>query len=116
MKTVKNRYGEDTPWYENAAERDAGIEAYLAHDYSRLTLAEIAFLRECDLDPDGSKFDAAHAGMLSEEVDQLDFDGIVIVHDLGRTLEEGRQILLDLIGPHPVTPFALYCAERRLSI
>ena len=115
MTVIKSRFGEDMPWYESAAERDAAIKAYLAHDYSELSLIEIEFMRDCERDPNGTKFDVAHAGVFSEEVDPLDFNGIIFIHNLGRTFEEGRQILLDLIGPHPITPLTLWQAERKIK-
>lgn len=114
MKIVKNVYDEDTVIYESTEEEMAAIRAYNDGDYSQLTALEIEFIRDTLEDPNGVKFDREHAGMFSSEVDPLDFRGLVFIYDLGRTFEEGYQILLDMLGPHPITPLTIWQLERQL--
>ena len=115
MKIIKNLYGEDTPHYENSMEKKAACDAYLNGDYSNLSALEVQFFQSCFDDPNNIRTEAAHAGMLSEEVDPKSVEELIIVHDLGHTLEEGWQIVRDLIGPHPITPLSLYLLDLRLT-
>lgn len=115
MHIEKNVYNEDTVIYDSTEEQMAAIRAYLDGNYGELTLLEIEEMRAAERDPDGTKFDRDHAGMFSCEVDPLDFRGLVFVYDLGRNFEEGYQILLDMVGPHPITPMTLYRLERELN-
>lgn len=115
MRIEKNVYDEDTVIYDSQEEQMTAIRNYLDGNYGELTLLEIEEMRACERDPDGTKFDAAHAGMFSCEVDPLDFRGLVFVHDLGRNFEEGYQILLDMVGPHPITPLTIWRLEKELN-
>ena len=115
MKIIKNRYNEDMPWYESREEEMAAIRAFLSGNYGELTALEVQEFKSIQKDPDGVKFDRDHAGMFSCEVDPLDFRGLVFIHDLGRTFEEGYQILLDRIGPHPITPLTVWQLNKELN-
>lgn len=114
MKIIKNVYNEDTIWYDSTEEQMAAIRAYLDGNYGELTALQIEEFRQCEEDPNGTRFDREHAGMFSCEVDPLDFRGLVFIYDLGRNFEEGYQILLDMVGPHPITPLTLRRLEREL--
>lgn len=114
MRIEKNVYNEDTVIYESREEQMTAIRNYLDGNLGELTLLEIEEMRAAERDPDGTKFDAEHAGMFSCEVDPLDFRGLVFIYDLGRNFEEGYQILLDMVGPHPITPLTIWRLEREL--
>lgn len=103
MKIVKNLYGENMPWYETAAERDAAIKAYLEGDYSKLTTLEIEYLRNLEEDPKGKRFAAQHAGEIASDVDPAYLAGMLFVF--------GDAILA---VPHPITNYYLYKLEKEL--
>lgn len=115
MKIMKSRFGEDMPYWESSAEQNAACEAYLAGEYDKLTALEVEFLRSCETDPNNIKFDQAHAGVLSEEVEPMDFYGLIFIYDLGSSFEEGKKILLDKVGPRPVTPLTMWEIEKELN-
>lgn len=69
MKIIKNRYGEDVPWYDSLDEEMAAIRAFLDGNYGELTALEVQEFRQCEEDPNGVKFEAEHAGMLAEKLE-----------------------------------------------
>ena len=103
------------PWYDSREEEITALKNYLDGNYGELTALEVQEFRQCLEDPNGTRFDADHAGIFSEEVDPLDFRGLVFIFDLGRTFEEGYQILLDIVGPHPITPLTIWRLHRQLN-
>ena len=115
MHIDKDRFGDDIAIYDSREEEREAIRNYLRGNFAALTCEEIAFFRSCEEDPKGIRWKADHAGMMSEEVDELDFNGLVVIHDLGRTFEEGREILLRKIGPRPITPLTLWKLELDLN-
>lgn len=116
MKIIKNVYDEDTVHYESQEELRAAIDAYLRGNYGELTALQIEEFRQCEEDPNGTKFDRDLAGMFSCEVDPLDFRGLVFIYDVGKTFEEGYKKLLDMVGPHPITPLTIWRLERQLNL
>lgn len=114
MHLVKDRFGESIVMYDSREEEDAAIRNYLDGNYAELTCEEVAFFRSCEEDPNGVRWEAEHAGMMSEEVDELDFNGLVFIYDIGRTFEEGKEILLRMVGPHPITPLTLWRTIRKI--
>lgn len=115
MHIDKDRFGEDIVMYDSQEEEREAIRNYLRGNFAALTCEEVAFFRSCEEDPNGVRWEADHAGMMSEEVDELDFNGLVFIYDLGRTFEEGKEILLRMVGPHPITPLTLWKLERDLN-
>lgn len=115
MRVEKNLYNEDVVIYESTEEQMAAIRAFLDGNYGELTALEVQEFKAIQKDPYGEKFDAAHAGMFSSEVDPLDFRALVFLYDLGRNFEEGYQILLDMVGPHPITPLTIWRLEKELN-
>lgn len=116
MKIVKNVYDEDTVIYDSTEEQMTAIRNYLDGNFGELTALQIEEFRQCEEDPNGTKFDRDHAGMFSCEVDPLDFRGLVFIYDVGKTFEEGYKKLLDMVGPHPITPLTIWRLERQLNL
>jgi len=112
MHIETDRFGDEIVMYDSREEETAAIGNYLSGNFAALTCAEVEFMRTCEEDPNLVRHEAEHAGRLSEEVDPLDVNGQVFILDLGRTIEEGRDILMERIGPHPVTPLTLLEAAK----
>lgn len=115
MRVEKNLYNEDIVVYDSTEELRAAIRAFLDGNYGELTALEVQEFKSIQTDPDGVKFDRDHAGMFASNVDPLDFRGLVFIYDLGRTFEEGYQMLLDMVGPHPITPLTIWRLEKELN-
>lgn len=115
MRVEKSLYNEDVVIYESNEEAMKAIRAFLDGNYGELTALEVQEFKAMQKDPYCEKFDRDHAGMFSSEVDPLDFTGLVFIYDLGRNFEEGYQILLDMVGPHPITPMTIWRLHRQLN-
>lgn len=115
MRIEKDRFGEDAITYDSRVEEKTAIRNYLCGNFAALTCEEVAFFRSCEEDPYGFRWEADHSGMMSDDVDELDFNGLVFIHDIGRTFEEGKELLLRMVGRHPITPLTLWELEKRLA-
>jgi len=115
MHIEKDRFGEEIVLYDSQAEQLEAVRNWLDGNLGALTCEEVLLFRSCEEDPNNVRWEAEHAGVKAEEVDVLDINGLVFIFDLGHTFEEGMQILLHKIGPHPITPLTLWQLENQLT-
>ena len=114
MTITTDIFGDEMPNYASRAEESAALDCYLRGDYGKLTLCEVAFFRACESDPGGVKGDAEHAGELVG-ITEMELYGVLFVYfPLSESLDESREKLLQMIGPHPITPARLWRVVRRL--